>query len=204
MTKNEFLAELKERLAGLSEADLNRSMDYYAEMIEDRMEDGLSEEEAVMEVGTPAAIAEEILKEMPLVKLVKARVKPKRKMAAWEIVLLVLGSPLWLALLLTLFAVVLSLCIALGAIVISVIISVWAVELSLGVASLAGVCVLPFVITGGHVWAGIALLGMGIFLAGLTILGFYGCLYATKGMWSFGKKMFRLLKSCFIRKETVR
>ena len=64
MTKNEFLAELKERLAGLSEADLNRSMDYYAEMIEDRMEDGLSEEEAVKEVGTPAAIAEEILKEI--------------------------------------------------------------------------------------------------------------------------------------------
>ena len=66
MTKSEFLAELKERLTGVSEADLNRSLDYYTEMIEDRMEDGLSEEEAVKDVGTPAAIAEEILKEMPL------------------------------------------------------------------------------------------------------------------------------------------
>ena len=39
MKKNEFLAELRGRLAGLSEADLNRSLDYYAEMIDDRMED---------------------------------------------------------------------------------------------------------------------------------------------------------------------
>ena len=66
MKKNEFLAELRGRLAGLSEADLNRSLDYYAEMIDDRMEDGLSEDEAVNAVGTPAVIAEDILKEMPL------------------------------------------------------------------------------------------------------------------------------------------
>ena len=199
MKKNEFLAELRGRLAGLSEADLNRSLDYYAEMIDDRMEDGLSEEEAVNAVGTPAEIANEILGEMPLAKLVKARVKPKGRMAAWEVVLLILGSPLWLALLLTLFAAVFSLYIAFWA----VIISLWAAELALGTAALAGICVLPVAITQGNVWAGIALFGAGLVLAGLTVFGYYGCLYASKGLCVFCKKMFRFVKGCFIRKEAV-
>jgi len=203
MKKNEFLAELRERLAGLSEADMKQSLDYYAEMIDDRMEDGLSEEEAVNAVGTPGEIAGEILGEMPLAKLVKVRVKPKHRMAAWEIVLLVLGSPLWVSLLLALFAVVLSLYIALGAVILAVIISVWAVELALGVGALAGIGMLPVAFTGEHIWAGIALFGAGVFLAGLTILGFYGCLYATKGICFLAKKLFRSMKSWFIRKEAV-
>lgn len=200
MKKNEFLSELRERLAGLSEMDLNRSLDYYAEMIDDRMEDGRSEDEAVAEVGTPAVIAEEILKEMPLAKLVKARVKPKRKMAVWEVVLLVLGSPLWLALLITLFVAVLSLYIVLW----SVVISLWAVELALAATVLAGVVALPISLIQGNVWAGIALLGAGIFAAGLSMFGFYGCLYVTKGACLLGKKLFLFVKSCFIRKEAVR
>ncbi len=200
MTKSEFLSELRERLVGLSEADLNRSLDYYAEMIDDRMEDGLSEDEAVKEVGTPAEIAEDILKEMPLTKLVKARVKPNRKMAAWEIVLLILGSPLWLALLLTLFAAVLSLYIALW----SVVISLWAIEVALVGAALVGVIALPISLIQGNVWAGVALLGVGVLAAGLCIFGCYGCRNATKGACLLGKRLFRFVKSCFIRKEAVR
>ncbi len=200
MKKNEFLSELRERLTGLSEADLNRSLDYYTEMIDERMEDGISEDEAVAEVGTPAVIAEEILKEMPLAKLVKARVKPKRKMTVWEVVLLVLGSPLWLSLLITLFAAVLSLYIALW----SVVISLWAVELALAGTALVGVVALPVSLIQGNVWAGIALLGAGIFAAGLCMFGFYGCLYVTKGACLLGKKLFLFVKRCFIRKEAVR
>lgn len=200
MKKNEFLAELKERLAGLSEADLNQSLDYYTEMIEDRMEDGRSEEEAVKEVGTPAEIAEDILKEMPLAKLVKARVKPNRKMAAWEIVLLILGSPVWVSLLLALFAVVLSLYIALW----SVVISLWAVEVALGGTVFVGVVALPISLVQGNVWAGVALLGIGVFAAGLCVFGFYGCRQATKGACILGKRLLRYVKTCFIRKEAVR
>ena len=200
MKKNEFLLELKERLVGLSEADVKQSLDYYTEMIDDRMEDGLSEDEAVKEVGTPAAIAEEILKEMPLSKLVKARVKPSRKMAAWEIVLLVLGSPLWLALLLALFAAVLSFYIALW----SVVISLWAIEVAFGGAVLVGVIALPINLIQGNVWAGITLLGVGVFAAGLCIFGFYGCMQAAKGACFLGKRLFRFVKTCFIRKEAVR
>ena len=65
-------------------------------MIDDRMEEGLAEEEAVSSFGTPEEIADQILSEIPLSRLVRERVKPKRALKAWEIVLLVLGSPVWL------------------------------------------------------------------------------------------------------------
>ena len=51
MKRNEFLSKLKERLWALPEADKQCSLDYYSEMIDDRMEDGLSEEEAVAAIG---------------------------------------------------------------------------------------------------------------------------------------------------------
>ena len=102
--------------------------------------------------------------------------------------------------LITLFAAVLSLYIALW----SVVISLWAVELALAGTALVGVVALPVSLIQGNVWAGIALLGAGIFAAGLSMFGFYGCLYVTKGACLLGKKLFLFVKRCFIRKEAVR
>ena len=44
MTKAEFLGRLRDSLNGLSPADINTSMEFYSEIIDDRMEEGLSEE----------------------------------------------------------------------------------------------------------------------------------------------------------------
>ena len=57
MTKIEFLLQLEKQLAGLPEADLLRTMDYYNEIIDDRAEDMGSETEAVAAMGTPEDIA---------------------------------------------------------------------------------------------------------------------------------------------------
>ena len=80
MTKREFLEELRKRLSDLNDEDFAASVAYYEEMIDDRMEEGLSEEDAVREIGTPADAAAHILEDMPLKKLIKARVKPKNKL----------------------------------------------------------------------------------------------------------------------------
>ena len=40
-----------------------------------------------------------ILENIPLTKVIKAKTKPSRKLRAWEIVLLVIGSPIWFPLL---------------------------------------------------------------------------------------------------------
>ena len=60
MDKQTFLNEL-DRLAGtLPEMDRRKLIEYYAEMIDDRMEDGLSEAEAVAMLGDPADLAREL------------------------------------------------------------------------------------------------------------------------------------------------
>ena len=61
MTKTEFLVQLKEKLSCLPQADIQQSLEYYVEMIDDRIDDGMSEESAVQSVGTPEKIAEEIV-----------------------------------------------------------------------------------------------------------------------------------------------
>ena len=51
MNKEQFLSELSRRLDGLNGNDLYRTLEYYAEMIDDRMEEGISEEAAVAALG---------------------------------------------------------------------------------------------------------------------------------------------------------
>jgi len=98
MTKEEFLAKLQNRLAGLPREDLEERLTFYSEMIDDRLEEGLTEEEAIAEIGSVQEVAAQILADTPLTKLMIERVKPKRSLKVWEILLLVLGAPLWIPL----------------------------------------------------------------------------------------------------------
>ena len=58
MTKASFLGELRLRLASLPDADIQEALEYYEEMIDDRIEAGMDEEEAVRTLGTPRAAAD--------------------------------------------------------------------------------------------------------------------------------------------------
>ena len=109
MRKLEFLNVLKRKLKGLPSEDVAERLDFYSEMIDDRVEDGYTEEEAVSKIGNVDDIAEQIIKETPLIKIAKERIKNNRKIKSWEIVLLVLGSPIWFSLGIALFAVIFSL-----------------------------------------------------------------------------------------------
>ena len=99
MKKQEFLNELRKQLAGLPKDDLDNRINFYEEMINDRMDEGLSEEEAVADIGTVDDIVKQIASETPMLRLVAEKAKPKRTLRVWEIVLIVLGFPLWLPLL---------------------------------------------------------------------------------------------------------
>ena len=58
MTRDEFLGRLGELLACLPAEQVEETKAFYAEAIADRMEDGMSEEEAVAAMGTPGEVAE--------------------------------------------------------------------------------------------------------------------------------------------------
>ena len=134
MTRNEFFSELAERLYGVPDKDREASLEYYGEMINDRIEEGMTEEEAVAALGSPEEIATQILRELSLPKLVQARVKPRRALRVWEIVLLILGAPLWRPLLLAAAAVILAVYVVLW----SLVIALAAVDLSVAAVSLVG------------------------------------------------------------------
>ena len=100
MNKNEFLNLLQKRLNGLPQTDIERSLEFYGEMIEDRIEEGMTEQQAVEEIGSVDEAVTQILSDTPLQRLLKEKARPSHKLRAWEIVLLALGSPIWASLLL--------------------------------------------------------------------------------------------------------
>lgn len=65
MKKEEFLAELASELRDLSKEDIARSLEFYGEMIDERVEDGMSVEDAVAELGGAEKVAQQVMAELP-------------------------------------------------------------------------------------------------------------------------------------------
>ena len=197
MDKLDFLLALAKRLEGLSDADRRASLDYYSEILDDLMENGMTETDAVASLGSVDAIAEEILLDMPLPKLVKAKMKRGRRMTGLEITLLAVGFPIWLPILIALLAVVFAIYISLWAVVISL----YAADLAFAVSTPAGILAAVLLFVQGKAAGGLLLLGAGLVLAGLSILWLFLCNLTAKGMWMLGKLTLRGIKACFIRKK---
>ena len=169
-------------------------------MIDDRIDEGALEEEAISAIGSVDAIVAQILSDIPLLTIVKHKVKPKRKILAWEIALIALGSPIWLSLLISAVAVIISLYATLW----TLIVSLWAVWASFIACSLGGIFAgIVFGFTSNAV-SGFFMIGAGIILAGLTIFLFFGCKSATRGAVILTKKMALGIKKIFTKKEAAR
>jgi len=199
MTELNFILSLSQKLSGLPQDEVEERLNFYREMIEDRMEEGLSEEEAVAAVGTVDEIAAQIIADgssPPPVKKPQASAKSRKP---WEIVLLAVGSPIWGSLLIAAFAVVFSLYVSL----LAVVISLWSIFASLAACALgflaAGIVLALF----GRLFPGAVLLGGAMVCAGLSIFLFYGCRVATKGALLLPGKLFQYLRRRFSGKEAV-
>ncbi len=198
MKKREFLNALKSRLSKLPSKDVEERLNFYSEMIDDRIEEGRTEEEAVLEIGSVDEISAQITEDIPLIKIEKKKVKQKRRLKAWEILLLALGSPIWLSLAIAAFAVILSLYV----VVWSVIVSIWAVFASFIACSVCGTAAGVLFTVCDNPLVGIATAGVGILCSGLAIFLFFGCKAATKGTVLLTKKIALGIK-LFIKKETI-
>lgn len=200
MKKSEFLKELRTRLSDLPSVDIKRSVDYYSEMIDDRIEDGLSEEAAVQKIGTPAAAAAQIMQELPITTLARARINSRGGRSPLLIVLIILGSPIWISLLAAGAAIIISLLATLF----SVFVAFWAVEIAIA-ASAAGTLIgAPILLIGQGNFAGaLFALGAALLLGGLAILFFFPVVWISKGIFILFKLTFRFIKFCLIRKEAI-
>ena len=198
MNKEEFLRALEQRLDALPESEREKSLAFYAEMIDDMTEDGCTEEEAVAHLGPVQKIAEDVLLEAPITTLMKARAKRTHRLRWWELVLIVIGSVVWLplliALLCTVFCVYAAIC--------AVIVAVFGVVLALGLSALA----IPFMLLfAANTVAGPAGIAMGIgamlVLGGLAVVFFVGAVKLAKCLGKLAGAFGRWIKRLFIRKE---
>ncbi len=197
MTKREFLLSLKDRLSGLPQDEVFERLSFYGEMIEDRMEEGLPEEQAVSQIGSVEDVAAQIAAEIPLVKIAKQKLKPKRHLKAWEIILLALGSPMWISLIIAALAVIFSLYVSMW----SVIVSLWAAFGSLVGGAVGAVASAVGVAGSGNYLGAAAMIGAAAVCAGLSVFLFFGCKAASKGALLLTKKIILWLKNLLIKKE---
>ena len=187
MTKSEFLEGLGKRLSGFPKSDLKERLDFYSEIIDDKIEEGLSEEKAVESLGTLDGVVSKIIAETSFVKIAKEKIKPQRALKAWEITLLAVGSPVWTLLLVSAFAVVFSLYASVWAIIASLWVSLGAISIS----SVFGIVVWPFIDT---LMSGFIIFGASLFLLGFSVFLFFGCKAATKWTILLTKNIFTSIK----------
>lgn len=124
MDKQEFLKELSKGLSSMDGEEKGRVLDYYAELIDDKVETGKSEAKAIEEFGEISALVADILEEREERTPFAAQKELSTGAKVGWILLLVLGSPVWL-----------SLGIAVLAVLFSVFVSLWAVLVSLYAAA---------------------------------------------------------------------
>ena len=199
MTKHEFITQLRDRLSELPEREVEERLSFYVEMIDDRIEDGRTEQEAVADLGPLDEVVAQIVADIPLLQIAKKRIKPTRRLKAWEIVLLAVGSPVWASLLIAALAVLIALYASFWAIIVSL----WAAFGSLVGSALGGVISGLALSVGANLPAGMALIGAGIVCAGLSVLLFFACKAATKGLVVLASKTVLAVKRCLIKKEGV-
>ena len=194
MKKNEFLHELRRSLKGLNDNDIDEKISFYSEMIDDRIEEGYSEEDAVREIGSVDDVICDVAKDTKLLSLLKQRCRPKRRIRAFEIVLLILGFPLWFPLLLT-FMILATVGIFMFYIFDVVFFSV---DLSFGAAGIWSLALTYIFLVKGNGF-NVGYVGMGLFGIGIAILFFYVCVRFTKLSFRLTRRSLIGIKSWFIR-----
>lgn len=175
-TKEIWLNIFEDSLQKMPKSERNRIIEFYREMIEDKIESGIIEEEVIASLGNPYDVASKILDENGLKCNIKDLTKKEEiteKKSKKE------GLPLWLTLIvgffgvtvgiplaISWFAVLISFCATFGALVISAGACTIAILLSI-IFALAGF------VEGGWAIFGAALAGMGAIL--LLAVGFWYC-----------------------------
>ena len=197
MSKDAFIGELRHRMAGLPQEAVDRTVEYYSELIADSMEDGLSEAEAVSRLGSLDEIVASVVKDTPLPQIIQNRVKEKQGVKAWQVVLLILGAPLWLPLLIATLAVAFALFVALWVVVLALWVAVAAIILAGMLAVVGGIVELCRL----QVPQGLVLLGGGLVCLGLCALLFLLMKLLTVGTAKLCRWIWTGIKSLFVGKK---
>ncbi len=196
MNKEEYLGQIRQRLVGLPQNDIEERLAFYDEKIDVHVKEGETEEEAILAIGTVDEVVEKTLSEIPLSKLVRQKVRPEKQMQVWKVVLLVCTFPIWLPLLIAFFALIFVLFIVLWALLIAF----YAATLALAVATVATVPVVVLYLGIGNIPGAGLFSGLFLVMAGITLLFYTLCLGITKGVVTVIRGTVKGVKSMFVGK----
>ena len=197
MEKESYFLEIERGLYGLPHEDVLRWLEFYRENLADRIEEGFSEADALARMGTPAQVVAQILAQTPLTRVLYGKVRQKKGVPVWVIVALALGSPVWLALLVSALAVFISV----YAVLWSLVITFYAVDASLLGTALGGVAACAVLLGGGHAAPALLLLAGGLVCLGLGILCFLPQKRITVAACRLCIHFLNFVKSIFVGKE---
>ena len=202
MTKNEFTARLRKFLGGLSQEDIERSTAFYSEMIDDSIEDGMSEEEAVEALGNIEDIVISIKSEntdkakkdaetgyktkYTSEKGKKGRISKKRLIAV------IATFPLWIGIVAGLFGVYIGLW--------GTFVGLCGAAIGFAVGAVGGLIVSP-VLFAASVYTGLMLVGCSLMLGGLVVPFVFVLKIIAKGLVEIFKLSVRGIKAILITKE---
>lgn len=194
MRKEEFLTALRSALGKLPEQDVRASLEFYAEAIDDRMEDGASEEDAVEALGSVDAIAAQIIAETPPIPKAVAKMKTGSRTA--NIVLAVALSPIWVPLALVFVLSVAAVYLSIWA----VIVALWAVVVVLLLCAPIGIASLAWCLATGHPLTGAWILGCGMAGSGLGLFALLGMKAVSRGLVQLTCMFASSVKSLFVKR----
>ena len=191
-----FRTELRKKLSGLPQDELEERIAFYGERIDGRMARGESEEDAVAGIGPVDGIVDQIMAEIPLTKLVGDKVKREKGLTGGKIALL-LSAPLWAPLLIAAAAVLLSAYAVLWVAVLCF----WVTALSLFAAAIAClISTIPY-LQAGNTAGALFSAGAGLVCAGVAILLFYAGRGIAGGLVKLTGKALLAVKTRVVGKE---
>lgn len=193
MTKQEFPSELERALGKLPHAEVEQALAFYDEAISDRMEDGLSEAEAVADLGPIDEIAAQIAAETPPIPRAIARANTGSR--TLNIVLLAVFSPIWVPVVLALAAAALAVYVAIWA----VIAALWAVDATLVLMPFAGLAALASTVGGGMPLPGVFVFGLSLVSSGFGLVASFAVFWASKLLFRATRTFACWIASLFVR-----
>lgn len=198
MNKQEFLNALERSLQSIPYEERMRTIAYYEELIDDRLEAGEEESFIIHSLGSVESIARDILSGEEAYPIPE---RPRK--SGLTIALLALGFPLWGPLLIVAFVLifVFYLLLFLPILILGVL------SLSCLLAALLGLVGLPFLALESGLAQGYPALllqgGASLFLLGLSLLCAVGTVYTAKSVVKLGKVVWRALLSRFQRRRNA-
>lgn len=195
MNKADFLERLATALKSLPPSEIKKSLAYYSEIIDDRIEEGMSEEEAVSGLGSIEEISREVMLDAtPLPELIRTRVIPNGPASMSDVVLLILGSPLFILLSALIF--VFYMCVWL------VIITLFLTQFSFGLTGVAAI-IASVVDFSSNISIRLLMVCSGLVCLGIGIFTYSPIKKGSKKIIRLTTWFLRNIKLLFIQKEVA-